>query len=260
MLIHMTGEEKKQLYTLLKTSVSWLYGCIMPEYEIQPDFSDDCAPDTITPCNTADRESSSIVLPSLDSIAEAISACTKCQLCRNRHHSVPGMGVPEPFVLVIGEGPGADEDATGRPFVGRAGQLLDKMLAAISLSRTANCFIANIVKCRPPNNRDPFPEESKACRPYLEAQIQLLRPKMILAVGRIAAQNLLNTSEGIGRLHGSIREYNGIPFMATYHPSALLRNVELKRPAWEDLKIFRSYLQKVAPGYEQPFLREQTHS
>ncbi len=153
-------------------------------------------------------------------------------------------------MLVIGEGPGADEDAQGKPFVGRAGKLLDKMLAAIHLSRDTNCFIGNIVKCRPPQNRDPLPEETAACGSFLEAQIQLLRPHLILAVGRIAAQYLLDTTDGIGRLRGRFFDYGGIPLMPTYHPSALLRNEQLKRPAWEDLKTFRSRLLELAPGYD----------
>ena len=156
-------------------------------------------------------------------------------------------------VLVIGEGPGEEEDKQGLPFVGPAGQLLDKMLAAISLDRNKNCYIANIVKCRPPMNRDPSPLESQACRAFLETQIHILKPTMILAVGRVAAQNLLLTDESIGRLRGKFFELNNIPLMATYHPSALLRNVELKRPAWEDLKLFKSKLLELNPNYESTF-------
>ena len=166
------------------------------------------------------------------------------------------LGQLHPAVLVVGEGPGADEDTQGLPFVGVAGKLLDKMLAAINLSRSTNCYIANIVKCRPPRNRDPEPEESDACRSYLEAQIAILKPAMILAVGRIAIQNLLATSQGIGQLRGRILDYNSIPLMATYHPSALLRNQDLKRPAWEDLKLFKSHLTKILPDYDQPFLQQ----
>ncbi|MCM1321138.1 MAG: uracil-DNA glycosylase [Bacteroides sp.] len=175
-------------------------------------------------------------------IAEKISHCTRCQLSRTRKNTVPGTGVLQPLVLVVGEGPGADEDASGEPFVGKAGKLLDKMLAAIRLDRHTNCFIANIVKCRPPGNRDPLPEEADACRSYIEAQIHVLKPKMILAVGRVAAQNLLRTTEPIGKLRGRLLDYGSIPFMATYHPSALLRNEALKRPAWEDLKQFKRCL------------------
>jgi DNA polymerase len=149
--------------------------------------------------------------------------------------------------MVIGEGPGADEDATGRPFVGRAGQLLDKMLASIGLSRESNCFIANVIKCRPPGNRDPQPDETAACASFLARQIQLLQPRFILCAGRIAAQTLLNTSTPIGKLRGKFTDFQAgdttIPFLPTYHPSALLRNEELKRPAWEDLKLLRAAIE-----------------
>ena len=148
-------------------------------------------------------------------------------------------------VMVIGEGPGADEDRQGRPFVGKAGQLLDKMLEAIQLSRKTNCYITNVVKCRPPQNRDPAPEERSCCAAFLDAQIRLLRPKMILVMGRIAAQHLLQTSDGIGKLRGRFFDYQGIPLMPTYHPSALLRDESLKRPAWEDLKRFRARLHEL---------------
>jgi DNA polymerase len=124
------------------------------------------------------------------------------------------------------------------------------MLAAISLSRKTNCFIANIVKCRPPGNRDPAPDEEHACFPFLEQQIQVLKPKLILAVGRIAAQYMLNTTETIGKIRGHFYNYQGLPFMATYHPSALLRNETLKKPAWEDLKLFKKKLSEIVPDYE----------
>ena len=183
---------------------------------------------------------------SLARIAAEVRACRSCALCETRTNAVPGEGAERPLVMVVGEGPGADEDAGGRPFVGRAGQLLDKMLDSIGLSRTGNCFIANVVKCRPPNNRDPLPEETAACAPFLERQARLLRPRIILCAGRIAAQTLLKTGEGIGRLRGRLTEARlgdtAVPLVATYHPSALLRNEELKRPAWEDLKTLRAAL------------------
>jgi DNA polymerase len=154
--------------------------------------------------------------------------------------------------MVIGEGPGADEDASGRPFVGRAGKKLDEMLASIGLSRESNCFIANVIKCRPPGNRDPQPDETAACSGFLRRQMKLLNPRFILCAGRIAAQTLLNTSDPIGKLRGKFIDFDSgdrtIPFLATYHPSALLRNEELKRPAWEDLKLLRSALGEVVRG------------
>jgi DNA polymerase len=183
---------------------------------------------------------------SLAHIAGEVCSCAACPLGKTRTKAVPGEGAEHPLVMVIGEGPGADEDATGRPFVGRAGQLLDKMLDSIGLSRNSSCFIANVVKCRPPNNRDPLPEETAACAPFLERQVRLLKPRIILCAGRIAARTLLKTGEAIGRLRGRLTEArigdNAVPLIATYHPSALLRNEELKRPAWEDLKMLRSAL------------------
>ncbi len=179
---------------------------------------------------------------SLEAVEADVLRCERCRLAAGRKRTVFGEGVPKPDVLVVGEGPGAEEDAQGRAFVGPAGKLLDRMLASVGLDRDRNCYIANIVKCRPPMNRDPAPDEREACLPYLERQIRLLRPRIILALGRTAAQTLLETSEGITRLRGRFREYRGIPLLATYHPSALLRDESLKRPAWEDLKKLRAFL------------------
>jgi DNA polymerase len=179
---------------------------------------------------------------SLEAVAAEVRACSACDLCKVRIFAVPGEGVEQPLVLVLGEAPGADEDETGRPFVGPAGQLLDRMLAAIDLSRKKNCFIANTIKCRPPGNRDPLPEETAACAHFLSRQVALLKPKSILCVGRIATQTLLATTEGIGKLRGRFFDYGGIPLFPTYHPSALLRNESLKRPTWEDLKLFKAHL------------------
>jgi uracil-DNA glycosylase len=172
-------------------------------------------------------------------IEREVIACRKCRLCEKRSRPVPGTGSLEPLVLVVGEGPGAEEDKQGLPFVGPAGQLLDKMLEAIGLSRGTNAFIANVVKCRPPMNRDPAPDEQAACAPYLSRQIAVLRPRCILAAGRISAQALLGLREPVTRLRGRFHDFRGIPLLATYHPSALLRDEALKRPAWEDLKLLR---------------------
>ena len=185
---------------------------------------------------------------SLELVAANVRGCTACKLSVTRTNAVPGEGAQSPLVMVIGEGPGADEDATGRPFVGRAAQLLDKMLASIGLSRESNCYIANVIKCRPPANRDPQPDETAACASFLERQIQFLQPRFILCAGRIAAQTLLNTSTPIGKLRGKFIDFQAgdrtIPFLVTYHPSALLRNEDLKRPAWEDLKLLRTVLER----------------
>ncbi len=178
----------------------------------------------------------------LSAIAEKAVLCSACALAAGRKQVVFGQGVSSPLVLVVGEGPGAEEDNQGLPFVGPSGKLLDRMLASIGLSREENCYIANIVKCRPPENREPAPDERAACMPWLEEQIRLLAPKVILCAGRTAAQAMLSTSEGINRLRGRIHSRGGIPLVATYHPSALLRDESLKRPAWEDLKALRELL------------------
>lgn len=179
---------------------------------------------------------------SLERIADEVHSCTACGLHRGRTHAVPGEGAARPAVLVVGEGPGAAEDRSGRPFVGAAGRYLDKWLAAIECGRETNTYIANIVKCRPPGNRDPLPEEQDACRPYLERQIGLLEPQVILTVGRIASQALLRTSSPLGQLRGGVHSYRDIPVVPTYHPSAVLRDQSLRKPVWEDLKRLVSVL------------------
>ena len=178
----------------------------------------------------------------LGAIEAEASRCLKCRLASGRTRVVFGQGVRAPSVLVIGEGPGAEEDARGLPFVGPAGQLLDRMLLAIGLSRETNVYIANIVKCRPPMNRDPAPDEQAACRGYLDRQLEALRPRAVLAVGRIPAQALLGVKDGIGKLRGRVWDFRGLPLVPTYHPSALLRDETLKRPAWEDLKLLKALL------------------
>ena len=147
-----------------------------------------------------------------------------------------------PLVMAVGEGPGAEEDRTGRPFVGPAGRYLDRWLASIGLDRRTNCFIGNIVKCRPPGNRDPEQEESRACRSYLDRQIALLKPKALLSLGRISSQLLIESSLGIGRLRGGTYAYRDIPLIPTYHPSGVLRNPEYRAPVWEDLQRLKTLL------------------
>ncbi len=179
------------------------------------------------------------VAAALASIEREVLVCEGCRLCRNRKNAVPGEGVSNPLLVIIGEAPGAQEDETGRPFVGKAGQYLDKWMDAIGLSRERDLFIGNIIKCRPPNNRDPQPDEQAACLPYLQRQLDLIQPKAILTVGRIATHILTGTTEGIGRLHGRRFSYRGIPLIPTYHPSGVLRNPEYRRPVWEDLQKLR---------------------
>jgi DNA polymerase len=178
----------------------------------------------------------------MERVASEVSGCTRCRLSETRNNTVPGEGPPDPLVMCIGEGPGADEDRTGRPFVGRAGQYLDKWLTAVDLDRRTNTYIANIVKCRPPGNRDPLEDEADACLPYLRRQIALLGPSYILTLGRVASQILTGRTEGIGSLRGGTYEFLGVPLIPTYHPSGVLRNPELRAPVWEDLKRLKALL------------------
>ena len=175
---------------------------------------------------------------SLDSLDNQICECQKCPLGKTRLNFVFGVGNEHADIVVIGEAPGADEDEQGEPFVGRAGQLLNKILEAIHFKRE-EVFICNILKCRPPNNRDPLPEEIESCEPYLWKQLEIIKPKMILCLGRIAGQALLKTNDTLGALRGKFFDYRGIKLMVTYHPAALLRNPNWKKPAWEDVQLFR---------------------
>ena len=274
----MLAAEKQAVWDLLKTASSSLCAYVPRAFAETPAFSDDAESAASAEAsdraayvsasfgragNYADAESADPARIesgrsgiTLEEVAQKVASCSRCALSKKRTHTVPGMGVPHPAVLVVGEGPGAEEDAQGLPFVGPAGKLLDKMLEAISLSRDTNCYIANIVKCRPPNNRTPLPEEADACISFLEAQIHILKPKLILAAGRTASQNLLKTTEALSRLRGAFRDYNGIPLLVTYHPSALLRDVSLKRPAWEDLKLFRAELLRLVPDYAKDFIKK----
>jgi uracil-DNA glycosylase len=179
----------------------------------------------------------------LDEIARLVARCQACPLYSTAINPVPGEGSPDADLMCVGEAPGQTEDETGRPFVGAAGQLLTKILAAIKLSRE-EVFIANVLKHRPPGNRNPRPEEVEACSPYLVKQIELVRPKVIVAFGTFAAQTLLNTKLAIGKLRGSVHRYYGVPLVVTYHPAALLRNPAWKRPTWEDVQLARRILDR----------------
>ena len=280
----MKADEKQLIFNLLKNASAHFNGYTKDVYKSEQNFTDDEEIQCIkqenlekleqttiqTPIESQSQQQSAVQVQSqneileqnqiktpeaesfvhtskttLEEIAAKIARCTRCTLARTRNNVVPGMGVENPDVLVIGEGPGYDEDKQGLPFVGKAGILLDKMLAAIGLDRKTNCYIANIVKCRPPQNRDPFPQEQDACFSFLEAQINILKPKMILCMGKISSNKMLNQKSPIGTLRGQIFEYNNIPLMVTYHPSALLRNEQLKRPAWDDLKMFKAKLDEI---------------
>ena len=172
-------------------------------------------------------------------------ACRKCSLCETRTHVVFGMGSPRAEVLFVGEGPGAREDEQGLPFVGRSGQLLDKYLYAIDLARNTNVYIGNIVKCRPPQNRDPLPEESEACMPWLQEQIRLIDPRIIVCLGRVAAKQLIDPGFAITKDHGRFFERDGRLIMATYHPAALLRNPAAKPEAFGDFVALREKIREV---------------
>src|SRR5688572_26202288 len=168
-----------------------------------------------------------------------VSGCTKCALHQTRTQTVFGVGDEDADWMPIGEAPGAEEDRLGDPFVGQAGRLLDNMLAAIGLERGSNVYIANVLKCRPPANRNPEPEEVARCTPHLLRQIELVRPKLIVAMGRFAAQTLLDTDASIASLRGKLHRYAGVPLIVTYHPAYLLRNLPDKAKAWEDLVFAR---------------------
>jgi DNA polymerase len=183
--------------------------------------------------------------------AADVEACTACGLCRTRNRSVPGVGDRKADWLFVGEAPGAEEDARGEPFVGQAGKLLDNMLAALGMTREHNVYIANVLKCRPPNNRTPEPLEADACRPYLERQIALLEPKLIVALGKSAASLLLRTDATIASLRGRVHRYGGLPLIVTYHPAYLLRTLPDKAKAWEDLLLAKATVAQSA-GAQAP--------
>ena len=174
----------------------------------------------------------------IDELNKDIAGCLKCPLGQTRTNFVFGVGNPKADVMFIGEAPGADEDAQGEPFVGRAGQLLNKIIEAVQMKRE-EVYICNILKCRPPNNRDPLPTEMGTCSPYLLKQIELIKPKFIICLGRISAQWLMQTNDTLTALRGKAHEFHGARLIVTYHPAALLRNPNWKRPAWDDMKMFK---------------------
>jgi uracil-DNA glycosylase len=186
-------------------------------------------------------------LESVDAVAKAVASCTACSLYSGAKNPVPGEGNPHAGFVCVGEAPGQTEDETGRPFVGAAGQLLTKILAAINLTRE-EVFICNVLKHRPPGNRNPAPDEIKACSPFLLRQLELLRPRVILALGTFASQTLLQTTQPIGKLRGQVHRYYGVPLIVTYHPAALLRNPSWKRPTWEDVQLARRVFDSAASG------------
>ena len=177
-----------------------------------------------------------------EALREAVRTCTACELCKQRKQAVFGVGNESAPWLFVGEGPGADEDEQGEPFVGQAGRLLDSMLSAIGIARGREAYIANVVKCRPPGNRTPTPAESAACAPYLDRQIELIAPRLIVALGKTAATRLLGTEASLASLRGKVHRYRGTPVVVTYHPAYLLRSLPEKARAWEDLVFARETL------------------
>ena len=224
-----------------------------PDAGVRPDATPDAtpaatggalAPDGISVGGSlASATQFSAAFPTLDAIAEAVASCTRCPLHATAKNPVPGEGNRNADLMVVGEAPGATEDEQGRPFVGAAGQLLTKILAAVDLQRE-DVFICNVLKHRPPGNRNPMPDEVAACSPYLVRQIELVRPKAILALGTFAAQTLLQTKLAIGKLRSHVHRYHGVPLIVTYHPAALLRNPSWKRPTWEDVQLVRRILDR----------------
>jgi len=208
-----------------------------------------------TPANRQVRAAQIALLEWRD-FAAHVEACTGCGLARGRKKSVPGVGDPAAEWLFVGEAPGSEEDARGEPFVGQAGKLLDNMLAALGMKRGHDVYIANVLKCRPPNNRTPEPREVESCRPYLDRQIALIRPRIIVALGKSAATTLLGVEATIASLRGRVHRYGGVPLIVTYHPAYLLRNLPDKAKAWEDLLFARRTLQAAsadpAAGGESP--------
>ena len=186
----------------------------------------------------AEHSAEESMVDTLEAFRRQICECTRCRLGATRQQFVFGSGDPAAGIMFIGEAPGAEEDRAGQPFVGKAGQLLTKIIEAMGLSRD-EVYICNILKCRPPNNRDPQPDEIEQCEPYLKRQIEIVQPRVICTLGRFAAQTLLRSREPMGRLRDQSHHYEGIPLVATYHPAALLRNPQWKRPTWEDIKRVR---------------------
>jgi uracil-DNA glycosylase family 4 len=200
------------------------------------------------PAADAGDRSAQIARMGWPELKQAVASCEACALCKTRRNTVFGVGDEQADWLLVGEAPGAEEDARGEPFVGQAGKLLDNMLAAIGLQRGAGVYIANVLKCRPPGNRNPELEEVARCSPHLVRQIGLIRPRLIVAMGRFAAQTLLNSDASIASMRGRMFEYQGVPLVVTYHPAYLLRNMPDKAKAWEDLVFARRALQSLTSG------------
>ena len=180
----------------------------------------------------------------LNEFGTSISTCKKCNLGQHRNKFVFGVGDSHADLMLVGEAPGREEDLKGEPFVGRAGKLLDKILSSIKMDRHKNVYICNVLKCRPPQNRDPLPDEVEECEPYLLHQINLIKPKLIVALGRISGTTLLRVDDTLKSMRGRLHDYHGTPLLVTYHPAALLRNANLKKYTWEDFQSIRDFINK----------------
>jgi uracil-DNA glycosylase len=198
----------------------------------------------------AERAEPAVQTLDWDALAERVAGCERCRLCEKRTNTVFGVGDRNADWMLIGEAPGENEDRQGEPFVGQAGKLLDNMLRSLTLARDTNVYIANVIKCRPPGNRNPEPDEVARCEPYLQRQVALVKPKLIIALGRFAAQSLLKTDASISSLRGRVHQYEGVPVIVTYHPAYLLRSLPDKAKAWTDLCLARDTWRKTAgaPG------------
>lgn len=228
---------------------------LLPLWRLRSDR--DAAPATVDQqrvllenCTDETGIADSIARMNWEQLDQAVAQCMACPLAQTRKNTVFGVGDRSASWLFIGEGPGAREDEIGEPFVGQAGKLLDSMLQAIRLDRHHDVYIANIVKCRPPNNRNPQTLEAETCRPYLLRQIALIQPKLIIALGKVAASNLLNTHDSLAELRGKIHDFSGIPLIVTYHPAYLLRSLPEKAKAWEDLCFARTVMWKIKRHFE----------
>ncbi|MFL9906210.1 uracil-DNA glycosylase family protein [Paraburkholderia sp. RL17-337-BIB-A] len=214
-----------------------------PAFDAPPDddfaWFDDQPPYAPAEARRETPEPSSIQTLDWDALSEQVAACERCRLCEKRTNTVFGVGDRNADWMLIGEAPGENEDRLGEPFVGQAGKLLDNMLRSLTLARDTNVYIANVIKCRPPGNRNPEPDEVARCEPYLQRQVALVKPKLIIALGRFAAQSLLRTEASISSLRGRVHEYEGVPVIVTYHPAYLLRSLPDKAKAWADLCLAR---------------------
>lgn len=198
-----------------------------------------------------DQRAAAIAAMDWEQLQAAVASCTACGLCKSRNRTVFGVGNPEADWLIVGEAPGAEEDRLGEPFVGQAGKLLDSMLASVELNRRDGAFILNTLKCRPPQNRNPNPDELALCAPFLHRQVELIRPKVIFAVGRFAVQTLLGREASIASLRGKRHDYRGVPVVVSYHPAYLLRNMPDKIKAWQDLLLARRMLAASAKSHNE---------